>query len=70
MRHNRFTISVAALLAGCMAFPLMAQNLPRGTFAAAVPVPGQPAAPIAPAPAPSQVPGIPRPPAKEQARAQ
>jgi len=63
MRHNRFTISVAALLAGCMAFPLMAQNLPRGTFAAAVPVPGQPAAPIAPAPAPSQVPGIPRPPA-------
>ena len=62
MRHNRFTISVAALLAASMAFPLMAQNLPRGTYAAAVPAPAQPAAPVAPTPVPSQVPGIPRPP--------
>ena len=62
MRHNRFTISVAALLAASMVFPLMAQNLPRGTYAAAVPAPAQPAAPVAPTPVPSQVPGIPRPP--------
>jgi cell division septation protein DedD len=63
MRHSRFKLSVVALLATSMAYPLTAQNLPRGAYAAAVPVPGQPGAPAAPTPVPvaPQVPGVPRP---------
>ena len=64
MLHNRFVIPVVVLFALSMALPRWAQNRSGGAYAAAVPTPGQPAAPAAPVPAPlaAQPPAALRPP--------
>src|SRR5215469_5073695 len=62
MLRNRFAIPIIVLLAGVVAWSIWAQKRPKDAFAAAaVPTPGQPAAPTVPTPVP--VPGVAQPPA-------
>ena len=63
MLHNRLTIPIIVLLAGVIAWSIWAQKRPQDAYAAAaaVPTPGQPAAPTVPTPVP--VPGVAQPPA-------
>ena len=62
MLRNRFAIPIIVLLAGVVAWSIWVQKRPKDAFAAAaVPTPGQPAAPTVPTPVP--VPGVAQPPA-------